>query len=153
MWKIKKNKTVINSRHKPIIKKKFFSWESRENLAVEFWYDFYILKKWLAWKATTIYVDEKWIRWRRCSICRVYREEENNFPGHWWKYKAALCNYCDKIKKKNQYTILKNTWEERKKLRTSRETWFKNKWKYNCRRKILKIIWYLDMNWKIIKKN
>jgi len=102
MGKFKKDKTRVHERQRPIIKERFFKWETIDNLAREFWYNNHYLKKWLNWRATTIYIAEDWVRWRRCSICRVYRIEEWNFPWHWWKYKAALCRYCDRRKKKKQ---------------------------------------------------
>lgn len=153
MAKFKKEKTRVHERQRPIIKERFFNKESVDSLALEYWYNKHYLKKWLDWRATTIYIAKNWVRWRRCSICRFYRIEEENFSWHWWKYKAALCKYCDNRKKSNKKIILKNIWEEWRSIQISRETWYKNKWKYNTRRKILKIIWYMDVNWKIIKKD
>jgi len=146
----KRNKTKVHERNRKEIREAYFNWESSDSIAKRYWYDKNAMKKYLNSRATKVYIDPKWEEWRRCSICNVYRLRENFFQST-AKYKTAHCRFCDSLKKKNQYTMLKNKWEWWKKIAMTRETWWRHKWKYNTRRRILRIIGYLDWNGRIIK--
>ena len=137
----KKNKTKINCRHRPWIKEDYFNWLSANQIAAKYWYDYYVIKKYIEWSATKNY-EHNWVKMRRCSICWVRRRTSMYWRNY--EFLNADCKICRAVMRKNNNQILINTWRKENELARRRKSWEKRKWKYNTRRRILRIIWYLD---------
>jgi len=145
----KTNKTAIHYKSILKIKKAYFYWVTSDKIAEKYWYNKGFLRTYLASKATKNFTDSKWNKWRRCSVCEIYRSVDEYYKS--WKswYLQSSCIRCEKVKKKNIRIVRNNIWKRKEDLIKSKSNWEKNKWKYNTRRKILRIIWYLDWKWKI----
>lgn len=154
--RFKFNKSFINTRDRKKIKEEYFYWANASNLAKKYWYTVYAVNKYLNWSATKIFKTSEWIIYRRCNSCTplTYKLESDFFVNtklNWKNIMMTYCKSCHYRKVKNKRILAKNLWDDRF-LKRARKSWDKNKWKYNIRRRILRIIWYLDSKWKIIKK-
>ncbi len=89
-------------------------------------------------------INELWER--LCSQCDTYKSVDN-FYFNWNKYYKSECKYCNQLKKKNRKIIAKNTWNE---IHYSRDTWNRHSIRYNFRRRLLRIVWYLDGKWRVV---
>ena len=153
----KTNKSFINSENRKKIKKEYFYWDNSTNLAKKYWYTVYAVNKFLNWSATKTFIDEKWVRWRKCSVCypttyKLESEYLNHSKKNWRVFLMSYCKACYYRKVKNKKILAKNIWDK-KYLNYNKKSWNKNKVKYNFRRRFLRIIWYLDSKWRIIKKD
>jgi len=152
---IKTNKKKINYKDRPKIKQEYFSWINYINIAEKYWYNAYALKKYLRWPATKNYIDSNNITWRRCNSCSSYKTLDkyllNWYDKNWKKMLMSCCLHCYYRIQKNKRIIARNIWDK-KFLNYWRRTWDKNKMRYNIKRKIMRLIWYTDRTWKIIKK-
>ena len=153
---LKKNKTFITTTNRKKIKEEYFYGENATNLAKKYWYTVYAVQKFISWSATKIFITSKWEVYRRCNNCTplTYKPESEFYvhsKRYWREFLMVYCKSCHSRKTKNKKIIAKNIWDDTF-LKWNRKSWDKNKWKYNIRRKVLRIIWYLDRSWKIIKK-
>ena len=148
--RIKKNKKSIPDKRRHQIKQEFFEFWDIGRIAKEYGIDYTYLTKYLHWPATTRHTH-KWIDYRRCGVCRVYKTLDN-FMKH-WDYLTYDCKYCNHLVKKNKRVMRKNDGTYDDYIKKSRAKWAKNKWRYNTRRKIMRIIKYTDVNWRVILKN
>lgn len=131
----------------------YFWWMVVQKICTKYWYKENTVRKFLSWKATKIYTDSKWIEWRRCSRCWTYKtvdEYANHQVIQWKQYVKPHCRSCWKIVQKNRIVIKKNTDNYYDIIYWRRLAWYRHWWRYNFRRRILRVIWYLDRKWKII---
>jgi hypothetical protein len=147
----KKNKCGrITDVHRKKMLQDFFNNKPRKYIYDTYWYTKVVTDRYLDGRASALYTDADGKIWKRCSQHRAYLSLENfTLSG---KYYMSRCKKCETLKKKNKKQVMKNIGLEHEVIYRSRLCWYKNKWKYNTRRKILQIIWYLDVNSKIIKK-
>lgn len=153
----KPNKSFITTENRKKIKEEYFYWNNSTNLAKKYWYTVHAVNKFLNWSATKTFIDDKWIRWRKCTTCTplTYKKESEyltHSKKNWKIFLMSYCKSCHYRKVKNKKIIAKNIWDE-KYLNYNRESWDRNKWRYNFRRRYLRIIWYLDRQGRIIKKD
>jgi len=145
---IKKNKKTVCRHHKPEIRKLYFEWKTIWFIATNFWYTYKSVEIYLNSKATKIYIDSKWLEWRRCSCCESYKLSNDYYWNNKEKtIRASRCNKCARQHKKNKYIILKNRWLKPKPY--CKESWLKHGWRYKTRRRILRIIWYLNRDYSL----
>ena len=88
-------------------------------------------------------INEFWER--LCSQCDTYKSIDNFYFNSNWYYKSE-CKYCNQLKKRNRKIIARNIW---KTIHYSRDSWNRHWIKYNFRRRLLRIIWYLDSKWRV----
>lgn len=155
--RFKLNKSFITTRDRKKIKEEYFYGSNATNLAKKYGYTVYAVNKYLNWSATNIFKTSEWIIYRRCNCCvPLTYKLESEFYIHskkiWREFLMTYCKSCHLRKIKNKKTLAKNI-NDNIFLEWNRKSWEKNKWKYNIRRKILRIIWYIDRKWKIIKKD
>ncbi len=100
-------------------------------------------------RGTKTYTYNSWEEIRRCTSCKVYKSNDR-YKNH-WNYLNSICDHCNKLKRRNDSIITRNTWIRSKEAIRKKNIWEKYKWRYNTRRTVLRIIKYTDRNWKIIK--
>ena len=153
-YKIDKKK--IGQKHSILIKKNFFSWKNAMDISKKFGYEYIVIKNFVGGRATKNYVDKDWVKWRRCRICKAYKKLEWNYLAGWKNkdvtkiYYKSECNYCNNLLKNNERKIIENIYGKEKIKNKQKEKWGRHGWKYNIRRKILRIIWILDSKNKLI---
>lgn len=152
----KKNKKKICYHHITLIKKDYFTWCSPMMIAEKYWYDYLCMQKYLDSSATKNYTDEEWTWWRRCKNCCIYKIAKNNFyiqPGRIWKKnRQPNCKSCKKVMARNRFIMKKNMDDHYDYIYWNRKDYWKNWWRYNYRKRLMRIIWYLDSHWRVVSK-
>ena len=149
---IKKNKIKLSSEHKKLITQSYLDWVTLEKMANMYWYQKKVIQKYLyAPSFLKNIVNEKWEKERKCSMCGTYRTLDNYYKMPNW-YLKAHCNFCQKRLRKNHYIMDKAKWKLEDHKEKNLKHWHKHSWRYNTRRRILKILWVIDWNWRVIKK-
>ena len=148
-------KKVIRHDIRKKMLREYFEWSNAMSLAKKYWCEYNETKRYLEWCWTKTYIDSENITWRRCSVCSVYKKLDqyltHSYNKKWEPRKQSHCKICHRRRVKNKKIYKKNIDEYHEYIYQGRKSWWKNWWKYKYRKRLLRIIWYLDGKWKIIR--